>query len=308
MSYYNSFGSQSCLKDEKFEVIAIPDFVDIALAGNEDSDEAMYYLLHKRLRRQLEQRYKVLQHLLYDDFEDIVEDFFLYLREGEKGSNRYPYQSLRRIKKKEAFEKWLLNTFRNYLTNRVEVEERVYYTDMTEEMNIAGQSVTMDDELKLNVVSQLIAYTHQVSYPRLRFIFLRILLSVLNKQKAISDREMAEALGMTHIAYRVTAYRMKRSVDDLRTRLLHGEEFRLDEKHQEMARQINDDFTNLYPTLFQYYIETIEKLDKSTAVKHLRQQYLDERGFAVHEPDAGFPIRVGIPAFWGKLNRCIIIQ
>ena len=308
MNHYKASRNGHGLETKKYEGIAIPDFVDIALAGNESSDEAMYYLLQKRLRPKLEQRYEVLHHLLYDDLEDTIADFFLYLREGKNNGNRYPYQSFRRIKKKDAFEKWLLNTFRNYLTNRVEMEERVYYTDTLEEISIAGQSSIMDDELRLNVVSQLIAYTLQVSYPRRRFIFLRILLSMLNKQKAISDREMAEALGITHIAYRVTVYRMKRNIVGFRDRLLRGEMFRLDENHQQMARQIYDGFTNLYPTLFQYYIETIDKLDKSTSVKHLRQQYLDERGFAVHEPDAGRPIRVRIPAFWEKLNRWLIIQ
>ena len=76
---------------------AIPDFVDIILAGGERADEAMYYLLHERLNKQLKGKFVVYQHQLMDEFEDVVEDFFLYLREGKDGRSRTPYQSLQRI-------------------------------------------------------------------------------------------------------------------------------------------------------------------------------------------------------------------
>ena len=66
-----------------FADIALPDFVDIILEGGERGDEAMYYLLHERLERQLRHRFEVYQHQLLDDFEDVVEDFFLDRSEGE---------------------------------------------------------------------------------------------------------------------------------------------------------------------------------------------------------------------------------
>jgi hypothetical protein len=70
-----------------------------------------------------------------------------------------------------------------------------------------------------------------------------------------------------------------------------------------MADNINRDFIHLYPTLFRIYLQSIDSLKTSTAVKHLRKQYLEERGFAVHEPDSDDPIRVRIPVFWEKLNH-----
>ncbi len=98
------------LGNNHYAIIPIPDFVDMILKGD---DVAMYYLLHNRLNHRLHERYNDYQQQLYDNFEDIIEDFFLYLREH----GRYPYQSLRRIKNRDAFETWLLNTFRNYLSN-----------------------------------------------------------------------------------------------------------------------------------------------------------------------------------------------
>jgi hypothetical protein len=211
---------------------------------------------------------------------------------------------LQRIKKKESFETWLLNTFRNYLSNRAEAEGRGISSQPNCEAHLAimGEGGICDEE-KIRIVSQLIAYAHQVFYPRGRFIFLRSLLPMLNKQRAVPNKEMAEALDMSDLAYRVAVYRMKQNVRHFRERLLKGETLRLDDEHQQMADNINRDFIHLYPTLFHIYLQSIDSLKNSTAVKHLRQQYLEERGYVVHEPDADSPIRVRIPAFWEKLNR-----
>ena len=288
-------------KTNRFAGIPVPGFVEMILKGD---DEAMYYLLHDRLDHQLRNRYEVYNNYLSDDYEDIVDDFFLYLRE----SGRYPYQPLQRIKKKEAFETWLLNTFRNYLSNRADAENQNGCIPIDANIHVAVEAPSdITNERKLAVVSHLIAYAHQVFYPRGRFIFLRSLLTMLNKQKAVPNKEMAEALDMSDLAYRVASYRMKQNVQSFRDRLLKGETLRLDDEHQQMADNINRDFVYLYPTLFRIYIECIDTLKTSTAVKHLRQQYLEERGLAVHELDSDSPNHVSIPAFLEKLNRWINI-
>ncbi len=297
MSIPQDYAPAKKSKANRFAGVPVPDFVEMILKGD---DEAMYYLLHDRLNHQLQERYEDYKISLYDDYEEVIDDFFLYLRE----SGRYPYEPLQRIKKKEAFETWLLNTFRNYLSNRAEAEERCFSSQGNCEAHelIASDGAICDEE-KIRIVSQLIAYAHQVFYPRGRFIFLRSLLTMLNKQRAVPNKEMAEALDMSDLAYRVAVYRMKQNVRHFRERLLKGETLRLDDDHHKMAESINRDFTHLYPTLFRIYIESIDSLKTSTAVKHLRQQYLEERGFAVHEPDTNSPICIKIPAFWEKLNR-----
>ena len=285
----------------KYAGVPVPDFVEMILKGD---DEAMYYLLHDRLKHQLQERFEAYKNNLCDDYEDVIDDFFLYLREN----GRYPYEPLQRIKKKESFETWLLNTFRNYLSNRAETEGQGF----SSQPNCVAHSLIVSDggigdEEKIRIVSRLIAYAHQVFYPRGRFIFLRSLLTMLNKQRAVPNKEMAEALDMSDLAYRVAVYRMKQNVKRFRERLLNGETVRLDDEHQQMADYINRDFIHLYPTLFRIYLECIDTLKTSTAVKDLRKQYLEERGYAVHEPNADSPIRVRIPAFWEKLNRWITI-
>ena len=284
-------------KTNRFAGIPVPGFVEMILKGD---DEAMYYLLHDRLDHQLRNRYEAYNNHLNDDYEDVVDDFFLYLRE----SGRYPYQPLQRIKKKEAFETWLLNTFRNYLSNRADAETPNSRIPIDANNHVVFEAPSdITNERILAVVSHLIAYAHQVFYPRGRFIFLRSLLTMLNKQKAVPNKAMAEALDMSDLAYRVASYRMKQNVKQFRERLLKGETLRLDDEHQQMADNINRDFVHLYPTIFRIYIECIDTLRTSTAVKHLRQQYLEERGLAVHEPDSDSSNHVSIPAFWEKLNR-----
>ena len=301
MSIPQDYAPARVSKANRFAGIPISDFVDMILKGD---DEAMYYLLHNRFNHQLQERYDAYQHHLYDNFEDIIDDFFLYLRE----SGRNPYQSLQRIKKKEAFETWLLNTFRNYISNRADAENQYNCTTIDDNTHSVFEIPSdITNEQKLAIVSQLIAYAHQVFYPRSRFIFLRSLLTILNKQRAVSNKEMAEALDMSDLAYRVAVYRIKKNVKHFRLTLLKGESLDLDAIHIKMSEQINRDFTHLYPTLFRYYLEAIDALKTSSVVKDLRQQYLDEQGYAVHELDPDRPIIVRITAFWEKLNHWLTI-
>ena len=298
------FVSDYVVKTNPFAGIAVPDFVDIILREDNMGDEAMYYLLRQRLNRQLLERFEVYHQQLHDNFEDIVEDFFLYLREGEDGQNRQPYQSLRRIKNKDAFETWLLNTFRNYLSGRIKTEANIYTLHDCTIDESSPSSIT--DEQKLAIASQLIAYAHQVFYPRGRFIFLRSLLTMLNKQQALPDKEMAAALQMTHLSYRVMAHRMKYNLVKFRQRLLCGEQLRLDDQHLQMAQDIYDDFTHLYPTLLTYYTHTLDTLKCADAIRQLRQQYYEATGTMLHEPEPSHSITTTVKGFWEKLNRMLI--
>lgn len=298
------FVSDYVVKTNPFAGIAVPDFVDIILREDNMGDEAMYYLLRQRLNRQLLERFEVYHQQLHDNFEDIVEDFFLYLREGEDGQNRQPYQSLRRIKNKDAFETWLLNTFRNYLSGRIKTEANIYTLHDCTIDESSPSSIT--DEQKLAIASQLIAYAHQVFYPRGRFIFLRSLLTMLNKQQALPDKEMAAALQMTHLSYRVMAHRMKYNLVKFRQRLLCGEQLRLDDQHFQMAQNIYDDFTHLYPTLLTYYTHTLDTLKCANAIRQLRQQYYEATGTMLHEPEPSHSITTTVKGFWEKLNRMLI--
>lgn len=288
---------------------SIPEFVDIILAGDARADEAMYYLLHEKMNGLLRKKFEVYESLLMDEFEDVLEDFFLYLREGKNGRNCTPYQSLHRIRKKEVFEAWMVSTFRNYISVRAEAEGQIYCRGLATE-NIAETeepSSVMADEQKLKIASHLIAYAHQVFYPRSRFIFLRSLLTMLNKQQAMPNDEVARALGMTDISYRVSVHRMKCRLANYRTLLLQGERLPIDAPHQQMAQRIHDDFIHLYPTLMLYYGQTLDTLSRADAVKQLRREYLTATGYMLHEAETVYSLAPSIAVFWTRLNRLLVV-
>ena len=296
----------SVSKMSPYAGVPIPRFVDIILHDTKNSDEAVYYLLHQRFDRQLREIYDKYRHHLLDDFEDVMDDFFLYLREGK--DNRFPYQSLQTINNNNSFESWMLNTFRNYLSNRSKEEERISYAEISLDNLSDGPSAAslLTDEQKLHVAAHLIAYAHQVFYPRGRFIFLRSLLTMLNKQKALPNEEVARALGMTDISYRVTVHRMKCNLSKFRQRLIHGELLHLDDEHQQMAQHIYDDFDHLYPTLLTYYTQTINTLKCADDIKRLRQQYYETTGIFAHEPEPAISIVLNVSGFWRKMDKMLI--
>ena len=295
--------------ENEFAGIPIPDFIDIILNNSDGrADEAMYCLLHQRLSRQLRQRFEDYQHQLLDSFDDVIEDFFFYLREGNEGENQSPYLVLRSVNKKDSFESWILNTFRNYLSVRATKEGRVTHTEpLTESVaDVDKFSSELTDEQKLSVASDLLAYAHQKLSSRDGFIFLRAMLTMLNKQKAMPNEDVAKALGMTDVSYRVTVHRMKCNLAQYRSDLLRGEHFHLDEKHQQMAKRIYDDFLHLYPTLLGYYSQTIDQLPCADAIKQLRQNHYLTSGNMMHEAEPHYST-LSVEAFWNMLNRFLIV-
>ena len=284
------------------------DFVDTILGGGEEADEAMSHLLHQRLNHQLRQRFEVYHNQLLDDFDDVIDDFFLYLREGRDGNNQNAYQSLRCIEKKESLEPWLLNTFRNYLSVRAAKEGQIIYSELcTENVTDTDVPSILTDEKKLSIASSLIAYAHQEFIPRDRFIFLRTMLTMLDKQKAMSNEAIAKVMEMTDVSYRVTVYRIKCRLREFCSRLLQDKSLHLDDKHQQMAQKINDDFLHLYPTLLGYYNQAIDTLPCFENIKQLRQEYYVTTGNMMHESLPSYSTTITITAFWNQLNRFLIV-
>ena len=168
------------------------------------ADETIYCLLHQGLNRRLHRCFEMYQNRLTDGFEDVIDDFFLYLRDGKNGTDNEPFQSLRRIRNKEALGAWMVKTFRNYLSMQAAKNHHI--------INEADDSPSvLTDEQKLNIASNLIAYAHQT----------------------LPNDDMAQALGMTGLSYRVAVHRTKSNLAKYRDRLLCGECLPLDDAHQQ---------------------------------------------------------------------------
>lgn len=144
--------------------------------------------------------------------------------------------------------------------------------------------------------------------PRDSFIFLRTLLTLLNKQQALSNEVVAKALGMTDIAYRVTVHRIKGSLMRYRSHLLQGKTLPLDDLHREMFLHIYDDFTHLYPTLFHYYEHIIDLLDDAASIRKLHAEHIAATGNIAHEPETSYTATPSRSALWNKLTLFLIGQ
>ena len=294
--------------DNSYEKAPVGELVGIILDGDEQADEVMYYLLHQRFFLPLRKRFEIFQSQLLDDFDDVVDDFQLYLRDGKDGDDSALYPSLRRIRNVEAFGGWLPNTFRNYLSVRAAKESALIYSDLMAD-NAASTDIPssiLTDEEKLSCAADLIAYACQEMSSRDRFIFLRTLLTLLDKRLSLPNDAVAEALGMTDISYRVTVHRIKGALLKYRTRLLQGENLLLDDLHQEMSRNINDDFIHLYPTLLRYYDQSIDALNNAASIRKLREEFHAATGIEAHEPEITYVSTSGIKAFWNKLTLYLV--
>lgn len=312
-----------------FANVPVADFVGIILDGGEQADEAMYFLLQHVLYLPLKRLYEKFQKLLFGDFDDILNDFFFHLREGDairNGQNRAtvetggnvgdahyasdylrPYPSLRRIRNRQAFVQWMLHTFRNYLVVRIakEAPPTLIELDPDSAHNTDASPSILTDEQKLSFASNLLAYAHQEMPPRDGFILLRSLLTMLDKRQSLPNQEMAEALGMTDVTYRVTVHRVKNRLARYRARLLQGKPIHLNEPHRQMAQRINEDFLHLYPTLLYYYTLSINSLDpdRADAVKRLREYHLAKTGDLFHEPAVSYGAKYSKAVLWNLMER-----
>jgi hypothetical protein len=282
-----------------FTDLRTADFIDFIVDNGEDADEAMFYLLHNRMKLQMKKLYETYQHNLLDGFDDVIDDFFLYLRDGINCKNQKPYQSLRRIKNKDTFTIWILRTFRNYLNIRTAKEGCSFDSD------VEYSPSQLTDEKKLNMVSDLIAYALQMMSPRESFILLRTLLTMLNKKQMLPNEDMAKALGMSDVAYRVTVHRIKRNLNKYREDILNDRNLHLDSLHSQMAQQINDGFLELYPTLLNFYERIIDDLSRADAIKQLRKEYLESTGSILHEPESSYKTAFSIISLCNQFNQLI---
>lgn len=270
-----------------FQNIPLSEFLNFILAHREQADEAMYCLLHERMDLQLREKFEAYREEIHDAYEDVLEDFFLYLREGADGDNTQPYEVLSSVQHREAFVSWIRSTFRNYLTNRAvsETKLREFYVEHADEINACSDGHSLlQTERMIETFSQSIAYMLQVLQPRERFILLRWLLTMLDKSKALPEKEISQAMGISHESYRVIVYRIKAQ---LRHNLIVLQQRNLVQEcgsgYLSIASDINDHFSDLYNCLISYYEETLLQLPNAEAVAELRLSRKEKSGSMVHD-------------------------
>lgn len=283
-------------KNNLFDKLATQELYRLIVKGDSLSDEAVDYLIRMRLRALLKDVYAVYENRCRDGYEDALSEFFLYLREGAHADNNVPYEAMLGLQHPEALASWMQSTFRNYLNNRVasEVKTMELLADYPEDVEDSNScDVLVDTERKIETFAHLVAYMLHVLQPRERFILLRWLLTILDKSKALPEKDIAQAMGLSYEAYRVIVYRVKMQTRHNLSVLMEEGSVILQNSRDDanmthsdclpVAADINDHFADLYNCLIAYYEGTLSVLPNAEVINQLRLARQEERGSMVHD-------------------------
>ena len=129
------------------------------------------------------------------------------------------------------------------------------------------------------------------------------MLTLLDHSRAIPQEEMAEAMKLHPVTYRV---RCKRQRDSLQNFILSqetGGHLDLDRRHELMRLSIEEEFNRLYDLLMGYYNQVLEQLPVKTEVSALRMKYRQEKGLMMHEDTGyGYRFNMKIDEFYNALK------
>ena len=282
----------------KYENYSASDYYDAVNKAPEQASEAVYYLLKKRLVRALGRVFELHGFGLDDHFDDTIDDFFLYLY--DRGDGR-PFAILETVREREAFFGWMVGTYRNFLLNKAkdEMKRREMMEDARAKAGEEDRGST--DENLMHIIATAIAYADQELPPRNRFIFYRMLLTILDQKLSLPQELVAQAMGMHPVTYRVCVNRLKTRLSDDVTCLEAGQKLPLDGTHLLMCNRLYRSFDHLYDTLLPYYENALKALSSAMEINELRNGYDD--GITMHEElQYSYPHRVDVRELYQKLK------
>lgn len=270
-------------KNTELEVLSASAYFDAILENYVNSCETVYYLLKRRLSKALKNVYSLHGFGLNDDFEDTIDDFYLYLYDGSSGGISRPFSMLNSIQNKNAFFGWVVATYRNFLLNKSKEEMR--RRDLLEHVRSGNyeEKNELSDETMIQYLATAIAYADQQFTPRNLFIFYRMLLSLLDHKRAIPQEEMAQAMKMHPSTYRVCTKRQKDRLQEFILLQETRHPLDLDVSHTLMRDRIVACFNQLYELLLESYKQALERLPSATEIQALRHFFSHENGSMMHE-------------------------
>lgn len=280
---------------EKYDALSASAYYDEVVAGN---TEATYYLLKRRLERALSKVYEMHGFGLSDDFEDTIDEFFLYL-----------YDRNLSIQDKRTFFSWTVATYRHFLINSAKKEMRKKALMEQVRLSPKGEECGLSNETMVLFLASAIAYADQRFTPRNRFVFYRMLLSFLDHSKAIPQAAMAQALDMTPVTYRVSTKRQKDRFLEYILMQESGATLDLDVDHGLMRDRIVDAFERLYELLMEYYDKSLEAIPNAQAIQSLRMDYSNDDGM-MHEgmPMYGYVSNLDISILYSKIKHYLAVS
>lgn len=237
------------------------------LCRDEESDLVAYYLLRYKLFDKLTTIY--IDANIADDISDVLLDFYLYIKEGGKDSK--PYQCLESVRSVLSLERYLLNMFRNFVTDRWKQSMKEEKAKTEFKSNTADSYNHLRDR-RIEQFGWLLAYANEEMPVRERFIFFRNLLATLDKSIVISNERMADAMGLTYSNYRQIDSRCRKEIVNRLEDYQHGVIPDLTEVSQHLVQQVVTDFENTGNILVSLYDSTLAQLDCKAKIEYLRQE------------------------------------
>ena len=279
---------------QKYDALSASAYYDEVVNGN---TEATYYLLKKRLEKALSKVYELHGFGLSDDFDDTIDEFFLYL-----------YDRNLAIQDKRTFFSWTVATYRHFLINSAKKEMRKKALMERVRLSPKGEECGLSNETMVRFLASAIAYADQHFTPRNRFVFYRMLLSFLDHSKAIPQAVMAQALDMTPVTYRVSTKRQKDRFLEYILMQESGATLDLDDDHGLMRDRIVDAFEGLYELLMEYYNKSLEAIPNAQAIQSLRMDYSKDDGM-MHEgmPEYGYVNNLDISILYPRIKRYLAV-
>lgn len=259
------------------------EYNDILTNDIDHDAKSVYDLLKHRLSRRLKRVYELHGFGISEEYEDTIDDFFLYLYDSSPEGVDKPFAILDTIRNKDALGSWMLSTYRNFLLNKAKQENR--RRALLERVRVLhhDDEPRLTEENMIHILADAIAYADQQFPLRNLFVFYRMLLSYLDHHRAIPQEKMASALDMNPVTYRVCNKRLKDRLQELILMLEAGFPLELDENHVRMRDRMIEGFNQFYQLLLEYYNHTLDQLPSARKVQSLRDEYGNEKGMNVHE-------------------------
>lgn len=266
--------------NSKYIKYSTPELRNLIIKNNEQSDEVAFYLIRYRMLPEFRSIY-VQYNSLPDELGDVLNDFWLYLRNGKTGKNTEPYKGLHGIMSSLAFSRWIKRTFRNFIFDRNSKIVRQKTADA--EYNVQDENDVEFREKQITDFSLIIAWLHQLSTPDQRFILYRHLMQNICHNDLIDNKKIAQALGLTYGNYRTRNSRLSDRIRELTSRIEKGEHPELDIAHKNLAKQIDENFGQLHTILKALYEKNLPATTHWVTIQALRKQDLEERERAAQQ-------------------------
>jgi len=254
--------------ERRFGRLTISEFRDLILRRDEESELATFYLLRHKMLDKLVSIYNTVE--VHDELDDILMDFYLYLRDGKGNHSQRLFQTLEGLRSWISFEGFVLRIFKNFLLDRLNKEQRD--AEAQKESKGMGRSeYSKEKDQRIRNLGAVISFVDQTNPSRERFIFFRSLLMTLDKSIMIPNEQIAACMDLTYGNYRQIDSRLRQEARFRLKDLSEGRYPSLNLAHAILAGQIERDFESLSSIIKDLYEKALAELSCKDKINELRK-------------------------------------